>query len=180
MSLIISGTTATGVTLVSGNTPVTITASAYLTNNTSGTSAIYAGSALGQFVTIFNAGQIAGKSYGVQVPGLTALTNKRTGTIVGGNYGVWINSKAGTVTNAGLIAGNSGSGIYLNAAGIAFGHLGSCQSVHRHDRRLGPGDCPHAIQHRLRDRHERGRRHGRGGRRSVSEEWRPGHKPGRR
>jgi hypothetical protein len=32
MSLIISGTTATGVTLLAANSPVTITASAYLTN----------------------------------------------------------------------------------------------------------------------------------------------------
>ena len=120
MSLIISGTTSTGVTLVAANSPVTITASAYLTNNVSGTNAVYGNT--GSALIITNAGQIAGQSNGVKGVDLVSLNNKATGSIFGGSYGVYVASKAGTVTNAGYIAGNAVSGVYLNSTGIAFGH----------------------------------------------------------
>src|ERR1700733_2410217 len=82
MSLIISGTTSTGVSLVTGDNPVSITSSGYVNNNTSGNYGIAGPS--GTAWTVTNAGTIAGKNGAVSIAATGAVVaNQITGTITG-------------------------------------------------------------------------------------------------
>ena len=101
MSLIISGTTSTGVSLVTGDNPVSITSSGYV-NNTAGGNYGIAGPA-GTAWTVTNAGTIAGKNGAVSLAAGGAVTNQITGTITGGNNVISISGASGSVTNAGVI-----------------------------------------------------------------------------
>jgi hypothetical protein len=125
MALIISGTTSTGVSLVSGDNPVSITSSGYV-SNTSGNYAISGPS--GTAWTITNAGTIAGKTDGISLAATGALVaNQITGTITGGNNAIRISATGETISNAGMDRGR-----------------GAAQRGHRQQ----PGDRhdPHGLQ----------------------------------
>jgi len=152
MSLIISGTTNAGVTLVAANNPVTIAATAYLNNNGAGTYALLAPA--GTTWTIANAGLLAGSAFGIGLNGAGtvtntgsigaagiidtgvrlnlggAVTNQAGGTISGGQEAISISGAPGTVSNAGAILGGIpgllGSGedaIWLDAGGAVSNQL---------------------------------------------------------
>jgi hypothetical protein len=113
MSLIISGTTATGVTLASGNSPVTITATGYL-SNTGGNYALFGPAGTTWRVT--NAGGIAGMVFGIYLKAPGTIVNKVTGSIGAEDTGIrgW---GALTVVNAGYIWGYNNYGVGLQGGG---------------------------------------------------------------
>jgi T5SS/PEP-CTERM-associated repeat protein len=125
MSLIISGTTSTGVTLAPGNDPVSIGAAGYLNNSTNGLIALVGPT--GTAWNVLNAGVIAGRSEGIDLYSAGTVTNRVAGMISGSDYGIFMNrqtlangdSAAAAVTNAGLITtnGTAGVGIRILPAG---------------------------------------------------------------
>jgi hypothetical protein len=66
--------------------------------------------------TVVNRGNISGRSSGVSLYGGASAINAASGTITGATYGVGI-IDGGTLTNAGLIVGNSGTAVYCHGIG---------------------------------------------------------------
>ena len=68
--------------------------------------------------TIVNDGMIYGATgFGVKLYGGGTVTNNKSGTIIGGVYGLHVLGSSGTVSNYGTIADGVGDGIYLAAGG---------------------------------------------------------------
>jgi hypothetical protein len=117
MSRTISSTITNGVTLASGDDPVTVLGTAYV----SGTIGI--SGPLGTSWTITNQGTVAGVRYGVSLAQGGTITNTIGASITGG-MGVYVGSPglttAASVSNAGTIGGipdSGGFGIYLKTVG---------------------------------------------------------------
>ena len=111
-------------TLTPADNPLDITNTGSVTTTSSGTTAIYGGTAATW--TITNAGLVSSSAGdGVVLEDGGSVTNNSTGTIRGDQYGVVFNNGPGTVTNSGSIS----SALGVDSVIVDFGDGGSLTNL---------------------------------------------------
>jgi hypothetical protein len=116
-----------------GGNGIRLTTTGTVTNSAGGSITGAIGGVFGAYeeapVTITNAGSITGGHYGAYLGAGGSITNAAGASLSGGPYGVFVTGSAGTIANAGSIAGHSGYGLCFEAGGSVTNAVGGSVSA---------------------------------------------------